>query len=221
MERIPEPELMDEDAQARAYAQADFEEPHAQFIAWFRERFAGASVTGAVIDLGCGPADISIRFAQAFPECHVHGVDGAAAMLRYGREAVRAADLAERVRLLEGYLPGAALPQVHYDIIISNSLLHHLADPTVLWREIRARAAPGTLTFIMDLMRPGDQRAAQVLVDTYAEGEPEVLRHDFFNSLLAAYQPEEVEAQLAAAGLGWLEVRVASDRHLVVSGVCG
>ena len=219
MERIPEPELMNEDAQARAYAQADFEEPHAQFIALFGDCFAGAPVTGAVLDLGCGPADISIRFARAFPDCCVHGLDGAAAMLRYGREAVRAAHLTERVRLLQGYLPGAALPQAHYDIIISNSLLHHLADPMVLWQEINARAVPGTRTFIMDLMRPHDRGAAQALVDIYAEGEPEVLRRDFFNSLLAAYRPEEVEAQLAQAELGWLEVRAVSDRHLVVSGI--
>ena len=32
MDRVPEPELMTEDGQARAYAEADFEEPHAHCL---------------------------------------------------------------------------------------------------------------------------------------------------------------------------------------------
>ena len=32
MERIPEPELMEDEAQARAYAEANFAEPHSHFI---------------------------------------------------------------------------------------------------------------------------------------------------------------------------------------------
>jgi hypothetical protein len=50
-------------------------------------------------------------------------------------------------------------------------------------------------------------------VETYAATEPEVLREDFFASLLAAYTVEEVRAQLAAAGLD-LAVAETSDRHL-------
>ncbi|HET9234400.1 MAG TPA: SAM-dependent methyltransferase, partial [Candidatus Eisenbacteria bacterium] len=58
MERIPEPELMTEDEQARAYAQADFEEAHSRFIALFRETFPEVS-EGTALDLGCGPGDIT------------------------------------------------------------------------------------------------------------------------------------------------------------------
>jgi hypothetical protein len=63
MERIVEPELMDDEAQARAYAEADFEEPNARFVALYRE-FVGALPAGAaVLDLGCGPGDITLRLA--------------------------------------------------------------------------------------------------------------------------------------------------------------
>ncbi|MCG6936128.1 MAG: class I SAM-dependent methyltransferase, partial [Proteobacteria bacterium] len=73
MKRVPEPELMDEDAQARAYASANFEAPHSQFIELFRETFPDLSPAGMVLDLGCGPADITLRFAQAFPACRLQG----------------------------------------------------------------------------------------------------------------------------------------------------
>jgi hypothetical protein len=71
---------------------------------------------------------------------------------------------------------------------------------------------------VMDLMRPSDEAEVGRLLDTYAEGEPEVLRRDFANSLRAAFTPDEVLAQLTAAGLGDLSVWPASDRHLVVEG---
>src|SRR3990172_1786988 len=102
MQRIPEPELMDDPVQAAAYAAADFSEPHGLFIEKFREVFPGTNVTGRVLDLGCGPADISIRFARAYPECHIDGVEGARAMLHEGEAAVKRAGLQQRIKLMQG-----------------------------------------------------------------------------------------------------------------------
>jgi len=102
--------------------------------------------------------------------------------------------------------------------VVSNSLLHHLHDPAGLWRMIRARGAAGAAVVVMDLMRPASESAARALVEAYAADEPEVLRRDFYNSLLAAFEPGEVRQQLAAAGLGHFSVTEASDRHLVVRG---
>jgi SAM-dependent methyltransferase len=139
-------------------------------------------------------------------------------MLELGYAAVKTAALQDRVQLFEGYLPGAELPRGDYDIIISNSLLHHLADPAVLWREVRARGQRGAGVFVMDLLRPETRDAAIGLRDEYAAGEPEVLREDFFNSLLAAYRADEVIVQLRRAGLESLSVKVVSDRHFIVYG---
>lgn len=218
MEREPEPELMDDAEQAAAYARADFEEPHARFIQLFRETFAGEEIGGTVLDLGCGPADIALRFAQAYPRCAVQGVDGAAAMLEHGEARLQQAGLTARVQLIHAYLPDASLPLAAYDAIISNSLLHHLRDPVVLWRTIRRYAKAGAPIFVMDLLRPASRAAAQALVDNYAADEPPILRHDFFHSLLAAYRLEEVIAQLRGAGLGHLQVGQVSDRHILVHG---
>lgn len=221
MQRTPEPELMDSDAQAAAYAHADFEQPHNMYIQLFREAFPGEAVTGRVLDLGCGPADITIRFAGAFPECVIDAVDGAEQMLKYGRDAVAAAGLTRRIQLIHGYLPGTTLPHTAYDAVISNSLLHHLRDALVLWQTVKTHAGPSAPIFIMDLMRPDSIDDARALMEEYAAGEPDVLRQDFFNSLLAAYTVDEVRQQLERTGLDALDVRAASDRHLIVAGRLG
>jgi len=218
MQRTPEPELMDSEEQARAYARADFDQPHDMFVALFQARFDEPGMAGHVLDLGCGPADITIRFARAYPACRLHGVDAGPRMLAYGREAVTAAGLGPRIQLIHGHLPGAALPRRLYDAVISNSLLHHLHDPLTLWQAVKNHACPGAPVFIMDLMRPFSREQADALMARYAGGEPPVLREDFFNSLLAAYTVDEVRDQLTAAGLGHLSVEAVSDRHLIVAG---
>ncbi len=217
MERIPEPELMNDPVQAEAYAHADFEEPHQAFIDQLRARLP-AIEPRRVLDLGSGPADITIRFALAYPECEILGIDGAKAMLDLGMEAVKRARLAMRIRFLCACLPDIAFA-ARFDMIISNSLLHHLADPMVLWDTVKRAAEPGAYVFVMDLMRPDTPERAGRLVERYAADEPGILKRDFFNSLLAAYRPAEVAAQIERAGLAFT-IEIMSDRHLAAFGRC-
>lgn len=219
MERVPEPELMDEEDQARAYAGADFAEAHQAYVRLFAERFPDAPPDATALDVGCGPGDVTCRFARAYGGWTLHAVDGSPAMLAEARRALEdQADLAARITLVGGVLPGAVLPMDCYDVVLSTSLLHHLHDPFVLWRAVGGHAAPGALVFVADLARPDSAGAARSLVDRYAGGEPDILRRDFFNSLCAAFTPAEVRAQLASSGLGALRVEAVSDRHLIVWG---
>jgi hypothetical protein len=50
MDRIPEPELMNDPGQALAYARADFEEPHNQFVELSMKR----ATKGKVCTIGTG-----------------------------------------------------------------------------------------------------------------------------------------------------------------------
>jgi SAM-dependent methyltransferase len=217
MERIPEPDLMDDPEQAEAYARADFSEPHDAFVAHFRRLFRDFSA-GRVLDLGCGPADIGIRFCKAYPEALLTGVDGAAAMLQRGLAAIQAAHLADRLTLMQCYLPDESLAAFQFDAVISNSLLHHLDDPAVLWETVRQTAKPGAPVLVMDLLRPESFVDAGQLTARYAADAPPVLQRDFQNSLLAAYRLEEVREQLHAASLLGFRVEPVSDRHLLVWG---
>ena len=215
--RRPEPELMLEPEQARAYAEADFAAPHEGFVDAFAAAFP-EPVSGPVLDLGCGPGDVSLRFAARYPDCEVDGLDGAPAMLAAGDALLAGHPAAARVHLAEGCLPAARGPRAPYATIISNSLLHHLHDPMVLWQAIRHDAAPGARVFVMDLRRPDSEAAVQALVAEHAADAPPVLRRDFEHSLHAAFTPEEARAQLAAAGLDGFTVTVTSDRHMTIHG---
>jgi len=209
MDRIPEPELMLDDAQAEAYAKADFKGAHDRYPILFVETFPNPPKTALVLDLGCGPCDITMRFARANPGWTFHAVDGSPAMLKR-------APRHERIQLIEGYIPGAPIPAKGYDIIISSSLLHHLPDPQALWTTVRQHSRPGTMVFVVDLRRPATLADLESLVAKYVGNEPEVYCRDFRNSLHAAFTTEEVRAQ--TKDLPGLTVKTISDRHLMVAG---
>lgn len=209
---------MDEAEQARAYALADYSGPHQAFVERFAERFPGVT-DGDWVDLGCGPADVTERFARAFPRSRLLGVDGSQAMLAEGRLRLSSSDLVERIELRLMRLPTTELDGRRFEAVISNSLLHHLPEPKVLWDTVRAVARSGAAIAVMDLLRPPDRTTAEEFVARYAGDAPVILRRDFLASLLAAYRVDEVESQLADAGLGRLNVEVVSDRHLLVWGL--
>jgi len=217
MERIPEEELMTDPAHVQAYANADFSAPHNAFVAQFGEQFPDFFEAFDVLDLGCGAADISLRFTRAYPACRLVGIDGSEAMLTLGRECIHQAGLQDRIRLSKRLLPVIKADSI-FDVIISNSLLHHLADPAVLWQTIQQFGKTGSKIFIMDLLRPDSQGQAKGLVNQYAKHESPLLKKDFFNSLCAAYCVDEVQRQLDRASLGTLSVLSTSDRHLIVTG---
>jgi trans-aconitate methyltransferase len=219
MERRPEPELMDSPAQTSAYAEADFSESNGLFVEHFLASLPTLPARGRLIDLGCGPADICIRLSERLPGWEITGLDAGENMLRRAAEALRRAGRQEAISLRLARLPCDDLGGDRFDAVVSNSLLHHLPDPATLWASVLQAGRPAAAVAVMDLRRPASEREAARLLEEYAADEPPVLREDFYNSLLAAYTPGEVEAQLHRAGLDRLQVTLPSDRHWIATGL--
>lgn len=217
MDRILEPELMDDPKQAEAYARADFVEENQGFVDRFKEYFPEFA-KGKVLDLGCGPADIPIRFAKLYPACQVIGVDASAPMIQLGDLAVKQAGLTDRITLRCERFEDVAGARI-VDAVISNSLFHHLPNPLQFWQKLRQLVKPGAPVLVMDLLRPDSPEAAQAIVDQYAADEPDILRRDFYNSLLAAFTEDEIGSQLARMNLTRLLIDIPDDRHWVVGGI--
>lgn len=216
MHRRLEPELMEQEAQVIAYAKANFEKPHGLFIELLQQHFSRRDFFGTALDLGCGPCDISRRFAVAYPHARVHALDGSKPMLDYAKLTLPR-ELTGRIAFIHAKLPAAQLPKSRYEVIFSNSLLHHLPEPQVLWDTIKQCALPGAFVAIMDLVRPANINEAQRLVKQYAADEPDILQADFYASLLAAFTLDEISHQLLQAGLQ-LSVQKIGDRHVFVWG---
>lgn len=216
MERVLEPELMDNEEQAIAYAKADFEKENQGFVNLFLQYYPEFT-EGHVLDLGCGPADIPIRFVKALPKTRVTAVDASPPMIKLAEAAVGKAGLADRIALKQERMQTLVLEEPA-DAAFSNSLLHHIPNPYQFWYALKKQVKPGSPVLVMDLLRPDSPEAAQAIVDQYAAKEPAILRRDFYNSLLAAFTEDEIAAQLAELNLSRLMIDVIDDRHWVVGG---
>ena len=215
MERRPEPELMDDEQQSIAYAQADFSTSNQLYVDSLVRDFPGD--LRAVVDIGCGPADVVIRLARAAPHAAITAIDGSAPMIALGRAAAREAGVDDRLTLLHTRIPGPPPPSQSFDAVLSKDLLHHLPDPRVLWNEVTRLGRPGAAVYVMDLVRPDSEETARAMVMDGAGSEHPVLQHDFYQSLLAAFTMDEVRAQVTAAGLD-LTVAPIGVRHMLIKG---
>jgi trans-aconitate methyltransferase len=224
LQRTPEPELMDGADQVAAYASADFEASDQAMV----ERFAqpcDEHPGKRLVDLGCGPGNISFRLARRWPAATVLGLDGAPRMLAVAEQRLRDEPaLQGRLRFQQVLLPlPESMPRASgHSALVSNSLLHHLHEPAALWQAVSQLAAPGAFVYVQDLRRPASAAAVEALVAAEMVGAPEVLRRDYRASLHAAFTPKEVEAQLQVAGLaGVLQVAPLQHRYLEVWGRLG
>ena len=235
MRRTVEPELMDDPLQVLAYAQADFRASDRALVDRLVEIFGESLGDGPgprLVDLGCGPGNISFLLAERFPKASVLGLDGAAAMLEVAKRELADRELAQsplgchgladRIGFAQVILGRDSLPHCGFTAVVSNSLLHHLHDPQALWRHLPHLAAPGAAIYIKDLRRPASPEAALALLQQHLAAAPPVLQRDYLASLHAAFEPAEVEAQLRSAGLPvgkqGLQVAALDDRYLEVWG---
>ena len=216
MERILEPEIMDDAEQALAYAKADFSTSNQWYVDHLLADFP--KNLGNVLDIGCGPADVPVRLARAHPTIRITAIDGSAAMLAHAQRTVQASGLQTRISAAHGYIPGLPFDEHSFDAVLSKDLLHHLPDPMVLWSEARRLGRHGAATYVMDLFRPASPDAARDIVETVAGNEHPILKEDFYNSLCAAFTVEEVRSQIRQSGLE-LDVIQISDRHMLIRGL--
>ena len=150
-----------------------------------------------ILDLGCGPGNLTIPLAERWPAAAVVGLDGSAAMLA---EAKRRSP-GSRAQFRMATLPHWPAELGSFDLLVSNSLLHHLHDPAVLWDAIRHLAAPRALVVIKDLRRPLDPAAGHLLVQSHAPAAAPVLLRGYRASPQAAFRPDEVGRRHLQHGL--------------------
>ncbi len=139
MKRIIEPELMEDEVRAKAYSDADFEAEHSQIVQLLDIVFGSIDISGEILDLGCGPGDVTFRIARRFPKANITAIDGSEVMIKIANERkMLETDIAGRVDFVQAMVPSSNIPNKSYDLILSTSFLHHLHNPDVLWQTIKS-----------------------------------------------------------------------------------
>jgi ubiquinone/menaquinone biosynthesis C-methylase UbiE len=166
-----------------------------------------------VLDLGAGTAEIPIELCRRMPGIRIEAVDAAESMLTVARENVAAAGLTERIKLVLADAKRLSFPDAAFPVVVSNSIVHHVAEPAAVLAEAVRVAAKGGLLFHRDLCRPDNETELDRLVAKYAGDATAYQRKLFSESLRAALTLEEVQSLVARFGFAPETVRMTSDRH--------
>lgn len=201
---------MDSAEEAEAYDAMDHSGPNEAFVL----RLLDLGARGHVLDVGCGPGHIALLLATARADLEVTGVDLSTHMLRIAEEHRAVSAHAARVRFRLGDAKRLPFADASFDVVCSNTILHHIPDPVPFLRECGRVLRAGGAFLVRDLFRPPTPEAADALVRQHAAAEPPRARELFRASLGAALTPDELRTAARAAGLSEMEVAVDSDRHM-------
>jgi len=212
LERILEPEVMDDHDEANAYDAMDHDEPNRAFVRRLIE--LGIDRCDTALDLGTGPGDIPVMLCGQVAGLQVTAVDLAQSMLDLAEVKVAEADLGTRIELANMDAKALDLTDASFDAVFSNTILHHLPEPGAMLAEAARVLKPGGLMLIRDLYRPADTAGLAALVAEHAADCDEGQRRLFADSLHAALTPGELRELAKQHGLPDAEVVIDTDRHM-------
>lgn len=219
LSRILEPEVMDTACEAVDYNTMDHSTVNRVFVDDLLAAMSGRLPANRVLqifDAGTGTALIPLELLRRNVRVVVTASDLAEQMLIVARENVVAAGNEESIRLVRSDCKELPDPDATYDVVMSNSIIHHIPEPALvlgeLWRLLKA----GGLLFVRDLMRPGDETTLDHLVATYAGDANAHQQQMFRDSLHAALTVAEVGGLLQRCGIPAGCVQATSDRHWTI-----
>ena len=209
LSRVPEPEVMDDSNEVQAYSSAAADAYLSKIDDTFVEHTLRliAPAPGWALDIGCGPGQILAKLSTRLPEWKFIGVDRSLAMIR------RVTEVAHSVFFLAGDACSLPFGDASFDLVLCNSVLHHIADPPRLFSEIRRVSKAGGAILLRDLRRPS-RLSFPLHVRWYGRHYDGLMYKLYCDSVRSAYTPEELYRVLNAAGISGAHLFMHGPTHL-------
>lgn len=144
----------------------------------------------------------------------VVGIDLSAHMLQRAELKRQSSPHAARVQFRLADAKRLPFESGSFDVVASNTILHHIGDPREFLAEAWRVLRPGGAFLIRDLFRPPTAERAEELVRTHAANAEPAQRDLLLASLHAAFEPDELRTLAREAGLVDVSLTIDSDRHM-------
>jgi len=168
---------------------------------------------GRALDIGTGPGQIVIKLAKRLAEWKFVGVDRSPGMIAQAQLASASGELAGRVEfhVADGnHLP---FPDSSFDLVMCNSVLHHLAEPEKLLSEMSRLVNSGGAILLRDLRRPG-RFTYPLHVRWHGRHYSGLMNQLYCDSVRSAYTVPELKRMLDSAALPRTRVFEHHSTHI-------
>lgn len=219
IDRVLEPEIMEDLQEAIEYNDMDFSEVNRAFVTDFvaYATQSGFELGKDILDLGTGTARIPVELCVQVPSVRVMASDASTQMLELARYNIEIHHMLDRIQLHRGDAKKLVFGREFFDAVISNSLVHHLPECESFFAESLRVLRPSGVLFVRDLFRPESNEQVERLVAMHAGTENERSQQLFRQSLQAALTIQELAELLNRLGIESSCIRQSSDRHWTVA----
>jgi ubiquinone/menaquinone biosynthesis C-methylase UbiE len=223
--RVPEPEVMDDAGEAQAYSSASAE----AYLSKIDDTFVEHAISligpapGYAVDIGCGPGQILKKLSARLPEWKFWGVDRSLAMIRLAAERGARHERSHpgesggrangSVQFVLGDANALPFRDASFDLVLCNSVLHHMTEPSRLLAEIGRIAKPNAAILLRDLRRPS-RIGYSFHVRWHGRHYEGLMYKLYCDSVRAAYMREELAAMLRSADISGAGVFAHGSTHL-------
>jgi len=227
MQRILEPEVMNNLEEAVEYNEMDFSEVNRAFVTDLlafaaikpqvqSQNASTETINGLgkdVLDLGTGTARIPVELCKQHPSVRVMASDASVEMLELARYNIELAHLLDRVQLHHGDAKKLVFHKEYFDAVLSNSLVHHLPECKAFFSEALRVLRTNGILFVRDLFRPENESEVERLVELHAGNENQRSKQLFRQSLQAGWRVDEIAQLIEPLGIPSDAIQMTSDRH--------
>lgn len=152
-----------------------------------------------VLDVGCGPGQFTIYFAEQAPNATGWGIDLAPTMIELARAHARASSAAGRLHFEVADVAHLPFDDDFFDVVVSTGSIKHWPDPVAGLREMHRVLRPGGRAVVAEMNRLAPPAAI-------AAQRPRI-RHWFFRLIYPrvftkGLSPDEARAVFGASPFG-------------------
>lgn len=200
--RVPEPMVMDDAEQVRAFAEAGIAAGIIAPTYLFHTAQASRLIRPGdkVIDLASGPGSQLIQLAKVNPQASFTGVELSPQMIAFAQEQTDLARVPNVTYQLDDITRLESIADHSIDVVVSCMSIHHLPGPTELtamFRQVaRVLKADGRVCLI-DFCRLRNAASMEYFVFVHKDRQPDLFTQDYLHSVHAAFSAGEFREAMA------------------------
>jgi len=158
---------------------------------------------GKLLEIGPGPAYVSIQIAKRLPKVEIIGLEISDTMIEIAKKNAKEHEVSEKITLKKGDASKMPLEDSEFDFVITSGSLHHWKKPTQVVDEIYRVLRPGCRALVSDLMKD----APKEKVDDFANKiDSKLMRWGLKHSFKESYTARQIEQMIKSTHFREIEI---------------
>ena len=158
---------------------------------------------GRLVEIGPGPAYVSIEIAKRLPNVEIVGLEISETMIEIAKENAETHELSDKITLRKGDASSMPFEDSEFDFAVTSGSLHHWKKPNQVLSEIYRILKPGCIALISDLRKD----APKEKVDEFANKiDSKFMRWGLKHSFKEGYTARQMQAMMKSTQFSEIEI---------------